>query len=393
MLKLFFKTAIRNLSKRKGYAVLNIFGLTLGMTCCLLIFKYVAYERSYDRFQKKAGRIFRIQLEDYQNGQLAVKEASNYAALSPALNKDFPEIEESARFFQTHMLLSNDERNIRFNENKIYYAEPSFLNLFELQLLEGDPKSALQGPDRIVITEDMARKYFGQSESLGKIISWRNFGRVVPLLVTGICQNYPVNSHLNFSALFSYKSFSEINGTLAQKDDPVETSWFWTDFYTYIRLKPGADAKKLEAALPAFAERHVNKLPENLANHDFSVFRMIPMQDIHLYSHYSEEAEPPGDGKSVAFLFLIGFIILGIAWINYINMATARSMERAREVGVRKLLGAVRRDLINQFMMESLLINLLALLLALFISFLLMKPFNIMTGRELGSLFEMPLSY
>ena len=393
MLKLFFKTALRALSKRKGYAIMNIFGLTLGMTCCLLIFKYVAYERSYDRFQQKSSQVYRIQLDDYQNGQLAVKNAANYAALSPALKQDFPDIEESTRFFKTHMLLSNEERNIRFSESRIYYAETSFLNLFDLQLLEGDPKTALEGPDKIVITEDMARKYFGHDEALGKIMSWRSFGRLTSMVVTGVCKNYPVNSHLNFSALVSYKSFSESNGTLAQKDDPVETSWYWTDFYTYIRLRPGADAKKLEAALPAFAERHVNRLPDNLANHDRSVFQMVSMPDIHLYSHYSEEAEPSGDGKSVAFLFLIGFIILGIAWINYINMATARSMERAREVGVRKLLGAVRKDLINQFMMESLLINLMALLLALFISFLLMKPFNAITGRQLGNLFEMPLSY
>ncbi len=393
MLVLFFKTALRSLTKRKGYATLNIFGLTLGMTCCLLIFKYVAYERSYDRFQKKASQVYRIQLDDYQNGQLAVKNAANYAALAPALKQDFPVIEESTRFFKTHMLLSNEERNIHFIEDKIYYAEPAFLKFFDLQLLEGDPKTALEGPDRIVITEDLARKYFSTEPALGRIITWRSHGRIASLMVTGVCKNYPVNSHLNFSSLVSYKSFSEINGTLAQKDDPVETSWYWTDFYTYIRLRPGADAKKLEAALPAFAEKHVNQLPDNLANHDRSVFQMVPMPDIHLYSHYSEEAEPSGDGKSVAFLFLIGFIIVGIAWINYINMATARSMERAREVGVRKLLGAVRRDLIGQFMMESFLINGMALLIALFISFLLMKPFNQITGRQLGTLFEMPLSY
>jgi putative ABC transport system permease protein len=393
MILLFFKTALRNLTKRKGYSALNIFGLTLGMTCCLLIFKYVAYERSYDRFQKNASQIFRVQLDDYQNGQLAVKEASNYAALSPALKQEFPDIEESTHFFKTHMLLSNEERNIHFHEDKIYYAEPSFLSLFDVQLVEGDAQTALAGPDKIVLTEDMAAKYFGHDKALGKIISWRSKGRIASLLVTGICKKYPVNSHLNFMGLVSYKSFSEVNGTLADKDDPVETSWYWTDFYTYIRLRPGANAKKLEAALPAFADRHVNQLSDNLANHDHSVFQMIPMPDIHLYSHYAEETEPPGDGKSVAFLFLIGFIILGIAWINYINMATARSMERAREVGVRKLLGAVRRDLISQFMMESLLINGMALLLAVFVSYLLMNPFQAITGKQLGSLFELPPAY
>ena len=393
MFLLFLKTAFRNLMKRKGYAALNIFGLAIGMASCLLIFKYVAYERSYDRFQKKSGQVYRVQLDDYQNGTLAVKEASNYAALAPALKQDFPEVEEATRFFATHMLLSNEGRNIRFNEHKIYYAEPSFLNLFDVRLLEGDEKTALLGPDKIVITENMAKKYFGETDALGKMIGWRNYGRIVSLVVTGVCRDYPKNSHINFSGLVSYNSFSEINGTLTQKDDPVENSWFWTDFYTYIRLKPGSDWRALQTKLPAFAEAHVNKLPENVANHDHSVFQIIPLQDIHLYSHYSEEAEPSGDGKSVAFLFMIGFFILGIAWINYINMATARSLERAREVGVRKLLGAVRQDLIAQFMMESFLINLLAFIIAVIISLLLIKPFIGITGRPLGDLFNIPRPY
>ncbi len=393
MNSLFFKTALRNLLKRKGYAGLNIFGLALGMTSCLMIFRYVAYERSYDRFQKGCGRVYRVQLDDYQNGQLTVKCAANYAALAPALKQDFPEVEEATRFFKTHMLLANEERNVRFNETRIYYAEPAFLDLFNVRLIEGDPKTALQGPDKLVISEDLARKYFGQIDPLGKMLRWTGRGRMISFIVTGVFRNYPLNSHVSFSALASYKTFSQQNGTLNAKDDPVESSWYWTDFYTYIRLRPGADEHKLESKLPDFAERHVNSLPDNKANHDHSVFQMISMQDIHLYSHYTEEAEPAGDGKSVAFLFMTGFIILSIAWINYINMATARSLERAREVGVRKLLGAVRRDLIMQFMMESLLINLLALLIAVTICFILMKPFTLLTGRPLGSLVEMPFPF
>ncbi len=393
MFFLFFKTAFRNLTKRKGYTALNIFGLTLGLTSCLLIFTYVAYERSYDRFQKNSTEVFRVQLDDYQNGQLALKCASNYSALAPALKADFPEIIEATRFFKTHMLLSNEGKNIRFHEDKIYYAEPSFLDLFDVPMISGDAKTALLGPDKMLISESMSRKYFGSADAFGKILSWREGGRIVQFQVTGIFRDYPENSHVNFNALASYNTFSRINGTLTSKDDPVETSWYWTDFYTYIRLKPGADPQKIQAALSAFADRHVNKLADNLANHDHSVFQMIPLQDIHLYSHYTEEAEPTGDGKSVAFLFMTGFLILGIAWVNYINMATARSLERAREVGMRKLLGAKRRDLVIQFMLESILVNLFALMLAAFMSFVLIDPFKMITGRPLGNLLNMPVSY
>ncbi|MFI5192633.1 MAG: ABC transporter permease [Chitinophagales bacterium] len=390
---LFLKTALRSLTKRKGYAALNISGLALGMASCLLIFKYVAHERSYDHFQKEGAQIYRVQLDDYQNGVLAVKCAANYAALAHALKAAFPEIDEAARFFKTQMLLSNEERNIRFNENGVYYAEPAFLDLFDVKMIDGDAKTALQGPDKIVISEDMARKYFGSTNVLGRILTWHYNGRVTSFAVSGVFRNYPINSHLAFRALASYNTFSEVNGTAGRADDQVEHSWYWTDFYTYIRLKSGADAQKLQAALPAFAERHINSLPDNRANHDVSVLQMITMRDIHLYSHYTEEAEPTGDGKSIAFLFMIGFIILGIAWINYINMSTSRSLERAREVGVRKLLGALRRDLINQFMLESLLINLFALLLAVIIALLLMKPFTLLTGKPVGSLSDTPLTY
>jgi putative ABC transport system permease protein len=393
MIYQFLNTAWRSLKKRKGYTALNLFGLTLGMASCLLIFKYVAYERSYDRFQKNSGRVYRVQLDDYQNGKLAVLCAANYSALAPALRQDFPEIEVATRFFKTHMLLSNDEQNIRFNEDRIYYAEPDFLDLFDVQLISGNVKTALDGPAKMVISENLAKRYFGTTDALGKMIRWRTHGNTVSFIVTGICKNYPVNSHINFNALASYKTFSQINGTLAAKDDPVETSWFWTDFYTYIRLKPGSDANKLQAALPLFTNRHVNSLPENLENHDSSVFKMIALPDIHLYSHYTQEAEPPGDGKSVSFLFLTGFIILSIAWINFINMATARSLERAREVGVRKLLGAFRINLIMQFMMESLMINLISLVFAGVVAFILITPFNFITGRNLGNLFDMPGSY
>ncbi len=393
MFSLFFKTALRSIRKRKGYSALNIFGLALGITSCLLIFQYVSYERSYDSFQPDSRQIYRVQLDDYQNGRLAVKCAANYAALAGALKSDFPEIQSATKFFITHLLLSNEEKNVRFSETRIFYAEPAFLNMFGVKLLKGDPNTALSGPDKIVLTEQNALKYFGSTDVVGKSLSWIGGGQRVALQVTGVCKNYPPNSHLRFNALMSYSSFSKRNGTATLSDDPVEHSWYWTDFYTYITLKPGTNVSKLQGKLQPFADRHVNNLPDNLANHDRSVFQLYALPEIHLYSHYSEEAEPSGDGNSVAFLFLTGFFIIGIAWVNYINMATSRSMERAREVGVRKVLGALRKNLIGQFLMESLFLNLAALAVAIVFALLLSHPFMQLTGRPLRPLTELPLQY
>ena len=393
MLKLFFKTALRTILKRKAYSALNIFGLALGITSCLLIFQYVSFERSFDRFQPESKQIYRVQLDDYQNGQLAVKCAANYSALAGTMKTDFPEVESATKFFITRMLLSNNEKNIRFSETRVYYAEPAFIGMFGVHLIKGDPGTALLGPDKIVLTEESARKYFGSTDVLGRVLEWKNGGVNSSMQVTGVCENYPVNSHIHFNMLVSYNTFSTRNGTAQMSDDPVEHSWYWTDFYTYITLKPGSDAAKLQAKLPAFADRHVNSLTDNLANHDHSVFRLYALPDIHLYSHYTEEAEPGGDGRSVAFLFLTGFFIIGIAWINYINLATARSMERAREVGVRKVLGALRKNLIGQFLMESFLMNLTALLVAVFFAILLSRPFTLLTGRPLRPLNDLPIPY
>jgi putative ABC transport system permease protein len=393
MLKSFLLIAFRNFVKRKGYALLNVFGLAIGISCCLLIFEYVAYERSYDHFHQKADRIFRVQDEDYQNGKMVVPCASAMPALAPALKRDFPEVENACRMVKSSFLLSNDARNIIFREEKVYYADAAILDIFELPLLEGNQKTALSGPGKVLLSADEGRKYFGDEDPLGKILTIRNGAHPRTLEVTGIFQNYPENSHLKINLIASYPSYSVAHGTYGQPNDPVENSWGWTDFYTYILLRNGVDSKTLQAKLPAFIDKYYNKLPENLLNKDSYGLTMISIKDIHLYSHYTEEAETNGDGQSVSFLFLIAFFILGIAWINYINLATAFSVERAREVGMRKVLGALRRELIRQFMVESLLLNLLALAAA-FIVTIAVNPFFVqLTGRPLRPLFSLPLNY
>ena len=373
--------AVRNLFKRKGFTLLNILGLAIGIICCLLIFQYVAFERSYDRFPKNADRIVRLRLDSYQQGKLSWKSATVYPAFGPTMNKDFPEVEDFCRLIDADLLLSNDEKNVKFSEDKGYYADPSFLSMFNVQLIKGNPKTALDAPDKLLLSEKTAKKYFGNDEPLGKKLVYRDPNFTRTLEVTGVFKEFPSNSHLIINHLVSYSTRASINRFFGDTANSTETSWGWYDFYTYLELKPHTDLKKFESKFPAFCNRYINNQDWAKANNVVAEIHVLPLRDIHLYSNYNQEAEVNGNGQSVSFLFLIAFLIIGIAWINYINLATARSLERAREVGVRKVAGAVRRNLIFQFMVESLLLNLVALIVAAGIVFLLMPWFNQLTGR------------
>lgn len=384
---------MRHLRKRTGYSLLNLLGLTAGITCCLLIFQYVAYERSYDGFNPNADRIVRVQDEDYQNGRMVVPCASAMPALAPAMKRDFPEVESACRLVKNSMLVANEVRDVKFQEPAVFYGDASVLDIFHLSLLKGDAKTALTGPGKIVISASEARKYFGGEDAIGMTLTVPRRGKTRPLQVTGVFADYPANSHIHLDLIISYPTFSVVNGTYGQANDPVETSWGWTDFYTYVLLRKGTDIRQFSAKIPAFIDRYYNRLPENLADKDSYVLSLVPLRDIHLYSHFTEELEPNGDGRSVTYLFWIAFFIIGIAWINYINLATARSLERAREVGVRKVLGALRGQLIRQFMGESLLLNGLALAAAIVVSLLLHSLFKRLTGRPLDGIFGLPAAY
>ena len=393
MLKSFLQIAIRNFAKRKGYSILNLLGLTTGITCCLLIFKYVAYERSYDNFHPHADRIFRVQEHDYQNGRLESSWATTSPAVGPALKKDFPEIVNVCRLIHEGFQLVNPRNNARFHEEKAYMADASTLTMFHLPLVKGNAATALNGIFKVVLSETAARKYFGNGDAIGNTLVYENNGRRQPLEVTGIFADLPANSHLVIDVLVSYPTWRHYINDDPPAEDFTETAWSWNDYYTYVELKPGADWKALQAKLPGFMNRHYNSLPEHKANNDYNTLQLFPLTDIHLFSHYGEEAEANGDGSSVNFLFLIAFFIAAIAWINYINLATARSLERAREVGVRKVLGALRKDLIRQFLVESLLLNGLALILAISIAWAVSPVFDRLTGRNIQQPFFLPLTY
>ena len=375
----YFKIAIRNLFKRKAYSILNILGLSIGIACCLVIFQYVSFEKSYDNFPPKADQIVRLRLDSYQQGRLDWKSAAVYPAFGPTMKKDFPEVEDYCRLATVGLLLSNDERNIKFNESKGYYADPSFLSMFNIDVLKGNPKTALNGLDKIMLSVNMARKYFGDADPLGKRLTYRAPFFTKTFEVTGVF-NPPSHSHLVVNYLVSYPTIGSFRSHFGDMSKPEETSWGWYQFYTYLLLKPGADMKKLESKFPAFCDRYINNLEWKKANNTRNEVYLIPLKDIHLHSNYMQEAEINGNEQTVLFLFLVAFFIIGIAWVNYINLSTARSLERAKEVGVRKVIGATRTMLISQFLTESILINLVSFLFALVIAHLIAPWFGMLTG-------------
>jgi putative ABC transport system permease protein len=387
------RIVFRQSGKRRGYALLNIAGLAVGMASCLLLFEYVAFERRYDSFNPKAERIVRIQDEEYQNGKLIIPCASAMPALKSLLIKDFPEVENACRLYKSSFLLANEAANVRFQETRVYYADSSALNIFDIHLIRGNAQSALADPDKLVLSTTEAKKYFGGEDPLGKTLTIHDGGRLFPLQVTGVFEDYPVNSHISFDMLVSYKTFGRIAGSYGRPNDPMETDWRWTDFYTYVLLKNKTDLAGLKQKLPAFIDKYYNDLPKPSADRDRFKLIAMPLQDIHLYSHFIQEAEPTGNGRSVSFLFLIAFFIIVIAWVNYTNLNAARSLERAREVGVRKVLGAQQQQLIRQFMMESLFFNSFALVVALILAFSCNGLFALLTGRPLGALFSLPMDY
>jgi len=398
MIKNYFTISLRNLFKRKGYTVLNILGLTIGITCCLLIFQYVSRERSYDTFQKNSSRIVRIRLDQYKQGKLLWQSATSYPAFGPLMKKVYPEVENYCRLIDDELLLSNDAKNIKFAEKKGYYADPSSIEMLGIQLTAGNQSNVLDGPDKMIISESMAKKYFGSTDVVGKILINRSAPPYVDasnkpyqsFQVTGVFKDYPKNSHLIIDYLVSYETLRKALRAGGDKNDAANTAIGWYDFYVYLQLLPGTNLNAFQAKMPAFADKYVNNAkPWNKANNIKDRLYIIPFSDIHLYSNYNQEAEVNGSGSAVNSMFLIALIILGIAWINYINLSTARSVERAKEVGVRKVLGAAKQNLVAQFMLENILLNFTAIIIAALAIYGLTPWFNQLMGQPAIRSFSM----
>nr|WKN40119.1 ABC transporter permease [Tunicatimonas sp. TK19036] len=375
MLKNHLTIALRNLLKHKVFSLINILGLAIGMAACLLILQYVSYELSYDDFHANKENIYRLKQNRYNKGVLTTEWAAGCAAIGQAMKEAFPEVEEYARFRSFSGVVIN--RNaaggpIRFKEEKMYMVSASFLPMFSYDLIQGDEATALEKPYTVVLSQSAAKRYFGEEDPIGKRISVNDDN---DFEITGVFEDIPAHSHLQFDFLFSFATFVEWVG------EEVETAWQWDGFYNYIALVPGTDPALLEEKIPTLIEE---KAGEELREYDADMsFILQPLTDIHLYSDYMMEAEVNGNGDAVYALLVIALFIIVIAWVNYINLATARSVDRAREVGVRKVMGSLRRQLIRQFLTESVLLNALAVVLALVLVLVSYRYFSVLTGKEL----------
>ncbi|MDB5139003.1 MAG: yknZ 1 [Mucilaginibacter sp.] len=382
MIKIHFKIAWRILVRQKLFSVINILGLAIGMAACLLIFQYISFELSYDNFHKNGANIYRIKHQNYSQGNLIENLPKTYSAVGPALKAEFPEVKEITRVSKTEGMVTARQPNgslIVFNESSLYQADAFFLRMFSFPMLQGSA-AALDNPNTIVITERTAKKYFPNQDAIGKTINIQEqiSGTNITATVTGVCKDVPANSHLQFDFLISA--------------DVKAGDWVYPDSYTYILLSPQTNPKLFEAKLASFLKTKINEISKsnsysntqgksNLTNISLT---LQPLRDIHLYSNLSNEISAGGNANMVWYLGVIAVLILLIAYINYVNLSTAKVIERAKEVGIRKVLGSQRSQLIRQFLFESALLNFISVALALFIVLLAMPWFSSLCGVQIN---------
>ena len=373
MIKNYLLIAFRNLKKHKAFSFINIVGLAIGMAAGLLIIQYVVFELSYDNFHAKKERVFRVAQDRYNNGKLSTQWAAGAFATGSKFKANFPQIEDYVKIVGAGPVLAiyNEQR---LSLQKVYFCGNSFFNIFSYPLISGDPKTALQEPFSIVITETNAKKLFGNANPIGKLL---NFGYDQPVKVTGVIKDFPVNTHFKSDILLSYATLLKFAGPKSDLDN----RWRNDGCLTYLLLKPGVDPKALEAKFVPYVNKEYAQFK---GSGDGAKYYLQPVESIHLKSHLMIEAEPNGDGTSVYLLAGIAIFVIIIAWINYINLATARGIGRAKEVGVRKTLGSAKGQLVAQFMMEAMLLNGLAIIVAIALIIIFLPVFSAISGQYIS---------
>jgi len=356
MIRNLYKVAYRNILKNKVFSFLNILGLAIGLTTCFFIFQYIHFEKSYEGYNKNAENVYRVPLEYYESSGINHIEATNHPAVGPAMKANFPEVVAFTRIIPTKIMLAtssisrieNGVASVSFNEKRIFFADASIFKLFPTKFVYGNDSTALSQMRSIVLSESKAKKYFGTKNPVGQLLF---LNADFPLTVTGVFKDIPENSHLKFDMLLSFPD-----------EQYHADNWNWPEFYTYVMLAPGTNPETLEAKFPAFINRY---LGSEMKQRNFtSRFHLQPIRDIHLTSHYQKELEANGNNRDIIFLSIISFLVLLVACINYINLSTAKAIERASEVGLRKVVGASRSQLMWQFLIESIVVNFLAFFLA-----------------------------
>lgn len=381
MIRNYLKTAFRSLKTNKFTSFSNLFGITLGLTCCMLILCYVLGELHYDRF-KESDNIYRVTRSfNTSSGTVSLHLGAVAPAIGPLLENDFPDIREMTRMLVagTVTLEYGDKT---FNEDEAVFGDAHFFDFFTVPVLHGNPKSILSEPYSVALTPELAKRYFGDQDPLGKMVKVNN---QFLFKVTGIFQDLPSQAHLHPQMLLS---FSSLNDTALYGKEKLATNWDNNAFYTYLLFPPHYPVSQIEKQFPAFLNKHF--YPEASKN---TALYLQPLRDIHLHSHLDSEIEPNGNITTVYIFSAIALFILLIACINYMNLATARSMLRAREIGVRKVIGAGKRELIMQILGESVLLTLTALILALALTRLLLPWLEGLADRTLSMnvLFQGPM--
>ncbi len=380
MFKNYFKTAWRNIRKNKLFSFINILGLSIGIATCFIIMLYVQDELSYDKFNKNADNIARVVFHANVNGG-KIDESVVMPPLAATMKKDFPEVQDATRINDvgTPKIIYN---NAVFKDDRFALVDPNVFSIFTLPMIEGDLKTALARPDGLVITQETAEKYFGKADPMGKIIEVNTDSNRV-FKVTGIIKNIPANSHFHF----------DMFGSLTSWADSKSDSWMSSSYHTYLLLKPGADLKKIEARFPAMVKKYMGpqiqqqmglSLEQFTSKGNSLGFALQPLKDIHLNSNTSNEFEPGGNATYVYIFGGVAIFMLIVACINFINLSTAGASKRAKEVGVRKVAGSGRFQLIKQFLSESILITFFALFIAFALVQLALPAFNNISGKHLS---------
>jgi putative ABC transport system permease protein len=368
----------RNLFRNKAYSAINIGGLAIGITACLLILQYVAYETSYENFHDKKDRVYRVKQERFNAGKLETEWAAGAFAVGNTFKEAIPEIEDYVKVVQTRDIIVevNDET---LKVDQVFFATNSFFNVFSYPLVSGDIASVLKEPGTAAISETIALKIFGATDIIGKTLPISG-GK--DYRITGVYRDMPSNTQLKPNFLASYATFVEDVKTNSNGEQTPEDAWDWDGCLTYLLLKEGVNTAQVEAKFPAIVAENQSDFSRE-AN-SLAAYKLIPITDIHLESNYMMEPGPTGDGKTVYLLLGVAFFIIIIAWVNYINLATARAIGRAKEVGVRKAIGSNRKQLITQFFFESALFNTMALVVALVLMAIMIPFFNQLSGQELS---------
>ena len=375
MIKNYFKTAWRNLLKRKGSFFINIFGLSVGITCCIFICSYIFNELTFDAYARDAKNIYRVEIRNTSNNTVT-EYPSVDAAVGGGLKNTFPEIEAYTRIipFSNNFISYG---NKAFKENSIAVVDSSFFGIFTIPFISGNAKTALTDPNTMVITKTFAKKYFGDEDPIGKQLKYSVLKN--SLKVIGVIEPVPLNSHFHFDAFISRTSFPQLK----------DSSWINHGTFTYVRINKNADADRLESKFPQVVSEHV--VPEIQKNRGISldearrsvnefVLKLRPLADIHLYSKTKFELEPPGDIQYVYIFGALAIFILLLACVNFVNLSTAGATGRAKEVGIRKVMGSFRKQLIFQFLAESVLVSFCALLISFVLIYFLLPWYNQLSG-------------